>query len=250
MNIIPKNKKGKIFVLWFQGEEKAPLLVRMCIESIRKNSNGHEVIILSDNNLNKWISPFPEAVEKKFRSKIFSLQLKSDLIRFSILSKYNGLWLDATVFVSKPIPDYVFEKDFFTVVRKEASKKDITGKISPLLIGRNNSKNAKQVFEFSRKILMSYILRENELINYLLIENILYISIQRNKWLAHLMDEYFDRKKDILGLVNKLNNSYDERTLKKFLDSNIFNKFNYHKIYKFKVNDNTTVYGHLVKDLL
>ena len=88
------NKKSKIFVLWFQGEKNAPQLVKMCIDSMRKNSNGHEIVVLDRENLDKWVDYDP-VVKKKFKNQEFSMQLESDYIRLNILKKFPALWLDS-----------------------------------------------------------------------------------------------------------------------------------------------------------
>lgn len=251
MNTIQKNKKkGKIFVLWFQGEDNAPNLIKLCISSIRRNSNDHEVIVLDNNNLKEWVGPLSRTVEKKFKDNVFSLQLKADLIRLILLTKYNCLWIDATVFVSRPIPDCIFNQEFFTVIRKEAEKKDITGKISTFLLGRGNSIRAKKVFECSAKLMLAYISNEDDLINYLLIENIIDISIRNNDWLKNLINEYYHNKKDILGLVKRLDDVYDENTIQAIINDNIFNKLNFHQNYLLNNGSQTTVYGHLLKEFL
>ena len=250
MNTIQKNKKGKIFVLWFQGEKNAPLLVKSCINSIRRNSNGHQVIVLDNDNLTNWIAPLPTLVEKKFKEKIFPVQLKADYIRLALLENYGGLWLDSTIYVDQKIPEDAFTRDFFTVIRKEAYSSDITGKISTFVMGSNHSLKSQKVFSFMRDMLLNYLQNESNLINYLLIENIFDICMQKNEWLADLIQNQQLHKNDILGLSKLLNESYYDVRVKKILNKNIFNKLNYHQIYKLKVNDNTTVYGHLVKDLL
>jgi hypothetical protein len=51
----------------------------------------------------------------------------SDILRFNLLKNNGGLWLDATIFVNKPIPEKYFtpiftcsgfpDKDYFFVAR-------------------------------------------------------------------------------------------------------------------------------------
>ena len=56
-----KNKnvsKEPIWVMWWQGEENAPEIVKCCINSIRKNANNHEVIIISEKNLKNYVTFF------------------------------------------------------------------------------------------------------------------------------------------------------------------------------------------------
>ena len=223
--------KGKIFILWFQGEKNAPQLVKACINSVRKNSNGHEVIVLDNNNLFDWIPTFSENIQTKFKSNVFPVQMEADLIRCCLLSQYNCLWLDATVFVSRKIPDSIFETDFYTIVRKEANNIDITGKISTFIMGGNNSPKTKKVFSFCRDMLWSYFESEDDLINYLLIENIFNIAVSNNKWLKELVDKYYSEKKNVLQLVKMLNDEYTSNRVKTILNKNLFNKLNFHEKY-------------------
>ena len=244
-------KKGKIFILWFQGEEHAPQLVKACINSVRKNSNGHEVIVLDNSNLFDWIPSFSDILQYKFKSKKFPIQMEADLIRCCLLSQYNCLWLDATVFVSREIPDSVFETDFYTVVRKEAKKSDISGKISTFIMGSNNSTRSKAVFSFCRDMLWSYFENEDDLINYLLIENIFNIAVSSNKWLEELTDKYYSEKKDVLQLVKILNDEYTSNKVKTILNKNLFNKLNFHEKYLLSTpSGKTTVYKKLVEGQL
>lgn len=240
------SKDSKIFVLWFQGEHNAPPLVKMCINSIRRNSNGHEVIVLDRNNLDKWVNYDPE-VKEKFKNKTFSMQLESDYIRLNILKHHAALWLDSTIFVTKPIPDSVFESDFFAVIRKEAEKRDITNKISPFLLGRGKSNKGKKVFSFAFDLMESYIKNEDDLINYLLIENILNIAIENEPWLSSLINQkLFKNKQDILGLVKLLNEPMTNK-VEYFLDNNLFNKLNFHQNYNtLTANGDQTVYSYLI----
>ncbi len=240
-------KSENIFILWYQGKTSMPELVRLCYNSVLKNSNGHRVVLLDSSSIFDWIDPFPEKVQQKFDNNIFSLQLKSDLIRLSLLKQYGGLWLDATVFVSKKIPDEVFKMPFFTVIRKEAEKEDISGKISPFLLGRNiNNENSQKLFNFSQELMMEYIEQEDDLINYLLIENILNIGINNDKVINKLIDNLYKNKKDILGLEKSLNNVYESDVLKILLENNLFSKLNFHTSH-FKRNENNklTNYGKL-----
>lgn len=240
------NKKSKIFVLWFQGEENAPQLVKMCIDSMRRNSNGHDVVVLDRENLDKWVDYDP-AVKKKFENQEFSMQLESDYIRLNILKKFPALWLDSTIYVSNPIPHDVFSMDFFAVIRNEAEMRDITNKLSPFLLGRGQSERSKKVFSFAFDLLENYIKKEDDLINYLLIENILNIAIEKEDWLNKLVNtQLFNNKQDILGLVKMLNSPMTN-DVSEFLKNNLFSKLNFHEQYDLSTsNGQQTVYSYLI----
>ena len=242
-------KKGKIFVLWLQGIQEAPDLVKICVNSILRNCNGHEVVLLNENNITDWIDPIPSEIDKKFKKGIFPIQLKSDYIRLALLEKYNCLWLDSTIFVSQPIDDSIFKQDFYTVIRKEEKHSDLTNKISTFVLGGNNSLRSQSLFSFVKRIFSEYLLSEDELINYFLIENIFSIAIKNTKWLRDDIYQYDINKKNILGLVKKMNSAIDKNEYKKFIQNNTFNKLNHRIEYSlFDKTGKETYYNHLLKE--
>ena len=49
---------NKIWVCWWQGLDNAPDIVKACIKTIKANSEGAEVILITDDNYKNYIS-FP-----------------------------------------------------------------------------------------------------------------------------------------------------------------------------------------------
>ena len=102
-----KNEKNieedsPIWVMWYQGIENAPDIVKSCIQSLIANRAKHPVYILSQYNLNKYIK-LPSHIIEKYEQKIFSIQQFSDIIRFALLFKYGGYWIDSTFFLTTPL---------------------------------------------------------------------------------------------------------------------------------------------------
>lgn len=94
-----------IWVLWWQGLEKAPLIVQRCVESIKKKWGGHSLYLLSKDNLEEYIE-LPDFIKHKVGNGEITLTHLSDIIRMALLAKYGGFWIDSTVFVTKPIKGY------------------------------------------------------------------------------------------------------------------------------------------------
>ncbi|HEM3667620.1 TPA: capsular polysaccharide synthesis protein [Streptococcus suis] len=103
-----------VWVLWFQGIENAPILVRRCFESLKQNiPQNKKLVALDANNLSEYIN-LPNFITEKYQAGKISHAHFSDIIRIELLSKYGGTWVDATVFMSSPIiHDYFFESDLF-----------------------------------------------------------------------------------------------------------------------------------------
>jgi hypothetical protein len=229
--------------MWLQGINNAPQVVQMCINSMKKNLNGNDLIILDENNIDDYIS-IPWDVKKKFEDGVFTKTLLSDIVRCSLLAENGGLWLDATVFVSKPIVDNIKTTPFFTVVRNEAKELDISNKISPFLIGGSD----KKLFCFMRDMLYEYVRSENDLINYLLIENIFSIACEKDSKIKECVDILFDNKQDVLGLEKILEKPYKKEELNNILGQATFHKLSWKKKTLTQTkNMQDTVYGFLIK---
>lgn len=98
-NLIPR----KIWILWFQGLSEAPFLVRKCIDSWVKENLNWEVVILDENNLSKYVVlDLPENILANL-----PLNKKSNVVRLHLLSKYGGVWADATTFCMKPLDKWI-----------------------------------------------------------------------------------------------------------------------------------------------
>lgn len=88
-----------IWTCWLQGMEQAPEMVRACIESQKKGLPNYEQHVLTLSNYKQWVT-LPDYVEEKFRKGLIPRASFSDLIRLSVLKKYGGVWMDASVHVT------------------------------------------------------------------------------------------------------------------------------------------------------
>ena len=95
-NNLPK----KIWFLWLQGLDSAPLVVKNCYESWIKHNPDWEFIFLDESN----ISDYVDLLEHNITKPAFS-----DLLRVNLLAKYGGVWVDATCFCMKPLNDWLFD---------------------------------------------------------------------------------------------------------------------------------------------
>lgn len=108
----PTPKPNTIWTCWWQGEEQAPLLVQKCLKQLRKYSNGYDVIVIDENNLNQYVT-LPEYIYKKHSEGIISHTHFSDVIRLALLSKWGGTWIDSTIFLTDVLPDFILNADLF-----------------------------------------------------------------------------------------------------------------------------------------
>lgn len=107
-------KSNYMFVFWWQGIAEAPEIVKACIKSIQYWCLDNTIIILDEDNYSNYVS-MPSCVINAFSKGEVSIAHFSDVMRFELLRKYGGIWIDATCFITHPIPQYVYDYSFFSL---------------------------------------------------------------------------------------------------------------------------------------
>ena len=103
-----------IWSVWWQGEENAPEMVKMCFASVNRHRGEHPFIIITKDNYQKYIS-LPDHIMQKMNSGVLRLTHFSDIIRLYLLTHYGGLWLDATIYVTDTIPEDIFSSNYYSI---------------------------------------------------------------------------------------------------------------------------------------
>lgn len=102
-----------IWICWWTGEHTAPPLVKQCIASIRSQAGEHPVHIITKDNFGDYLE-IPAFILDKVENKQMCIANFSDYLRFSLLAKYGGIWLDATIYCTQPLGDTYFRVPVFT----------------------------------------------------------------------------------------------------------------------------------------
>lgn len=102
----------KIWVFWGQGEAAMPPLVKACYRQLTRFNDN--VLLITYDNVGTYLD-LPDIVYQKVHNSKLSWAHFSDIVRTSLLAKYGGLWLDATVWVSGKLPiDKIIEMPFWS----------------------------------------------------------------------------------------------------------------------------------------
>ncbi|HFI0639753.1 TPA: capsular polysaccharide synthesis protein [Streptococcus suis] len=153
-----------VWVLWFQGIENAPILVRRCFESLKQNiPQNKKLVALDANNLSEYID-LPNFITDKYQAGKISHAHFSDLVRIELLSKYGGTWVDATVFMSSPIiHDYFFNSDLFLFQELRPNTFGHSRRISNWFM---TSKSNNEILLLTRFLLQKYWKNHDYVIDY------------------------------------------------------------------------------------
>lgn len=90
-----------IFVFWWDGFDKCPQIVRECLKSIKQNHAGYSIIEIDKTNFGDYTDIHPALLDG-FANGSISIQTFSDILRFNLLKNNGGIWIDSTIFFSKP----------------------------------------------------------------------------------------------------------------------------------------------------
>ena len=181
-----------IWVLWYQGFEQAPPIIKACINSIKKNSGTHPVIVLSKDNISDYLK-LPDNIVTKFKKGFFSITHLSDIIRLGLLTKYGGYWIDSTYFLTSPIISR--NMPFFSLKQKNCNYKSVVHCMwsgNFLGVGKNNS-----VTKFLYNAFVNYWEENNTLIDYFLLDYVIRLAF----------DYFPEFHKYVLSKFSKVKNS-------------------------------------------
>ena len=110
-----------IWQFWAQGYDNVPDVVRKCLDSVDQYAADYTIVRLTDENLADYLDVPIFILEK--RGKMTTAHY-SDLLRLMLLKTYGGIWMDATIKLTGPIPDEYARRDFF-VFRRDPNEPNI-----------------------------------------------------------------------------------------------------------------------------
>ena len=236
---IAEKSKTNIWVFWWQGDEAAPVLVKKCIESVRKNAGTHTVILLTKDNWQTY-ADIPEYIIKKVSEGNISLTHFSDILRMALLADHGGLWLDATIFVSQSIPDYCFTLPYFSIHYKASSSKITQGRWTGFCQGacRNSIIQC-----FCRDIFFEYWKKYARLVDYFFIDYTMLCGYKNIPAFKQLVDSVPLNNEGIKELDLHFSDTFSKEKYESILENSTFFKLNWKRIYKTENNGQKTFYS-------
>jgi Capsular polysaccharide synthesis protein len=94
-----------IYILWLQGFDNAPDVIRLCQRSWTVHNPTWTVHLVDESNLMNYIDL--DSLIPGIREKDITFTSLSNVIRLGILNKHGGLWVDATSFCTRPLDSWL-----------------------------------------------------------------------------------------------------------------------------------------------
>lgn len=233
---------NKIWICWFQGMEIAPELVRKCYQSVVENNPDKEVVVLTTENLNDYVT-FPDYIMEKWKSGIITHTHMTDLLRLELLINHGGLWLDATVLCTGKAPDYFFDSDLFFFQNLKPGRDGDCQYISSWLL---EAKTNNKILMATKELCYEYWKKNNSMWDYFLLHD----------FMAIVLDRYEEEWKRVVPrdnatphiLLLRLFEAYDEKMWNVIKDQTQFHKLSY-KLNLDADKFNGTYYAKLIQEV-
>ena len=208
-NICNEKNSKIIWTLWMQGYKHAPELVKCTIDSIRKFAelNGFQFILLEKDTIEKYIE-FPKLIKEKMNLGIIDYTKISDILRVSLLAKYGGTWVDATIYMSKDFDSSLLLQNYYTI--KTGEMADYSPNISQnrwkgFFLSGNSS-----LFGFTRDFFFEYYSRYDIAVDYLLIDYIFDLAYKYDEKIRNQMLKLEKSNPNLFWLEKNLGNEFNQ----------------------------------------
>ncbi len=93
-----------IWMLWQQGWDKAPPIVKACAQSWKDMNPDWELHLLDETTIADFVPSYNDIHAPKA-----SRTARANIARLSLLHKHGGIWADATLFCQQPLDDWIYK---------------------------------------------------------------------------------------------------------------------------------------------
>lgn len=243
----------KIWVFWGQGEASMPPLVKACYRQLtRFNKN---VLLITFDNVGDYID-LPEKVYHKVLNGKLSWAHFSDIIRTSLLAKYGGLWLDATVWVSGTLPiDKILEMPFWSAnYKSEHVPTDVCfwtsgdWNWSTWCMSANHTHS--ELFSFVSSMMLKVACEKQVWPDYVFQDYLIHFACRQSETIRHEMESMTINNPKRNELATIVGLEYKEDIYSGLLTTDFVFKLSFRVISKKEISGNQTFYGKLISGTL
>ncbi len=128
----------RIWQYWDEGIENAPEIVKACMSSVDKYKGNLERTILCEKTIKDYID-IPDYIYELKNKGIIGKAHYADIIRTYLLYEYGGCWIDATILLTSPLPEYIRWSELFVFKNQEEDDPDNLNMANYFISSKGNS---------------------------------------------------------------------------------------------------------------
>ena len=236
-----------IWVCWLQGEANMPDIVRTCYNSVKANANGREVVLITNDNVEKYIS-IPKFIKDKVNNGKMSRTHLADYIRISLLKNYGGLWIDATVLVTDKI-NIDCKLPFFSIKQKPDSIHFVSQYRWAVWILGCSPQIGQILFDCLENLFKAYLKKYSLFIDFFLFDYFLAVMYDEIPLVKQLVDNCPYNNPNAYELGNLLNKEFNEDAFVQLKENNTFHKLSWKQPYFMHTADDKLTFYSVISKL-
>jgi len=201
-----------IWVCWWQGEKRMPLVPKICLKRLRQNLRSDQrLIIISKDNYKDYVSLSQEAILAVEDGRV-SITNFSDILRYALLSRYGGLWIDSTCYTTDMLPDLTGVTLFTSKDSSKANDNTFPShyRWASWLMGGT----ANRLFTLEYRLFEAYVQQEIVFIDYLLLDYLLDYLYRHDQKCREIVDNCNDACQYSLDMQQHLGDTYEDEAWK------------------------------------
>jgi len=234
-------KPYPVWFIWFQGEKSMPEIVKICYDSLLKNAGEHKVNLITFDNYSEF-ADIPDFIVEKHKKEFISNVHFADIIRVFLLSRYGGLYVDATIYTSGKLPS-------FDGIPYSSGKWNIDGDNTLLTEYLIYCLPDNILMRICRDIFADYFKKEDNVKYYFMFYVIMFTAYKKVKYVKDLIDNMPESRRTMLDLYYLLNTEYNESEYKSLCNELRFHKLTHKEDFKKHTkNGKLTFYGYLYQE--
>lgn len=249
-----QNKKSdslwNVWCCWWQGEEMMPELVKLCNQQLKKMISNQNVKlnILTLDNYKEFVTISQDIIDKFEENKITMTEM-SDILRVNLLYEYGGLWLDSTVFLTKPLDKHFISSIFYSQRMYDPDKwkyEACKGRWSGFIV---SGCQYNPIFKYLNDCFIEWWRMYDCVIDYVIYDYFLLSLYKSKDSVKNIIDSMENNNEDVFEMYKHLNDIYSLELWDKLNKTTSMHKLTYKiSLYK-QINGYKTLYGHLVENI-
>lgn len=237
----------KIWVCWLQGEANMPDIVRTCYNSVKANADGREVVLITSDNVEKYIS-IPKFIKDKVNNGKMSRTHLADYIRISLLNNYGGLWIDATVLVTDKI-NIDCKLPFFSIKQKPDSIHFVSQYRWAVWILGCSPQIGKILFDCLENLFKDYLKKHSFFIDFFLFDYFLAVMYDEIPLVKQIVDKCPYNNPNAYELWALLNKEFNADLFLQLKKNNTFHKLSWKQPYFMHTADDKPTFYSVISKL-
>ena len=182
-------------------------------------SDEYQLFVVTEANYRELVT-FPPYIEQKYREGKISRAHFSDLLRLALLTKYGGVWIDATVYCSEDAGAFFAKQPLFAYQHIWRGAPGIHA--SSWLIAAIPH---HPILEATLTLLDRYWQDHDALVHYYTFQFLWYMAAEKYLTLWRRMPQFSDVPPELLA--NELLTPYSEQRMAEFRRMSDFHKLTY-----------------------